>query len=48
MKMVPVILIPTEAKDSFLDSVQTGSGVHPASYTEGNRGSFTGSKTAGA
>jgi hypothetical protein len=29
-------------------TLSTGSGVHPASYPMGTRGSFTGSKTVGA
>jgi hypothetical protein len=33
---------------SLLHVVQTGSGVHPASYSMGTRGAFPGVKAAGA
>jgi hypothetical protein len=33
---------------NFLHVVQTGSGAHPASYTMGTGGSFSGGKAAGA
>jgi hypothetical protein len=33
---------------SLHNSVQNGSGAHPASYPMGNRGSFSGGKAAGA
>jgi hypothetical protein len=33
---------------SLLHSVQTGFGAHPASYTIGTGGSFSGGKAAGA
>jgi hypothetical protein len=32
---------------SFLHSVHTGSGAHPAFYTTGTRGDFSGGKAAG-
>jgi hypothetical protein len=41
--------IPGEAGNfSLHHRVQNGSGAHPASYPMGNRGSFPGSKAAGA
>jgi hypothetical protein len=40
--------IPDSARFSLPHSVQTGSGIHPASYPMGTGGSFPGGKAAGA
>jgi hypothetical protein len=43
------VRLPTGPKDfSLFHSVQTISGAHPASYTMGTGGSFTGGKVAEA
>jgi hypothetical protein len=44
-----VVRVPAEVGHfSLHHSVQTGSGAHPASYTMGTSGSFSGGKAAGA
>jgi hypothetical protein len=40
--------VPIRSSIFFLHVVQTGSGVHPASYPMGNGGSFPAVKAAGA
>jgi hypothetical protein len=41
------VRLPAGAGNSFHHRVQTGSGVHPASYLTGTSGSFPGGKAAG-
>jgi hypothetical protein len=42
------VQVPVRQEFSLLHAVQTGSGVHPTSYTMGTGGSFLRGKAAGA